>query len=319
MKLMQIEQKILLVGTERNCRSIGYVLDFKDFVMIERLTLDNFQPYQNYQIYVCELKHKSKKLIAHKLLKTDLKIKFLDDICRIIDETYTREYNHILSGKQINTTPLVIKTEKKELHASLIKRISRGMKHPLCAAWHVVLRLKERLKRIINTIIQKIKKIHPVEGLRKRYAISAAKHYQQQKVNENYREYLCSLSPANLLLYVLNAPVNTNIKCSEIENNILVEKWGNLFGCCSLMTPFGNLLSDKTIDEVYNSTYARIIKLSALNCSYCLCDFSHVCNCYHKTNVQPQMKKWSTKPIPNVINLNFDDSCNLNPVVTVFM
>ena len=76
--------------------------------------------------------------------------------------------------------------------------------------------------------------------------------------------------------------------------------------------PFGNLLQDGNLDEIYNSTYARIVKLSSLNRSYCLCNLHSKCVRYKTiTNLVSTDKKWEIGIVPEKILVNFDPTCNL--------
>jgi len=281
MESMQDPQKILLVGTERNCRSIGYVLDFKDYELIEKLTTENYVQYQDYQIYVCELKRKSKKLIDCKLLKSIKGIQYLDDICHKIDKEW-------LQAKKNN----IKSNQPKCVKQSLMKRIVYVMKYPLRVIWHGVLRFRFCLSNLsVN------KKARPV-----RYS-------KYSKINEYYQHLLCGFSPSQLLLYVLRAPINNYRNCTRIENNLEIDDKGMVKGCAGCSIPFGNLVNDVELTEIYNGVYARIVKLSSLNGSYCLCGSPNVwCIGY---GVSDNSKEWVTLKTPKRIIVNFDRSCNL--------
>ena len=313
------QPKILLVGTERNCRSIGYVLDFKNYEYVEKLTLEKFFKYQGYQIYVCDLKYKSKKLIDNKLLNEDLHLQYLDDICRMIDEDYVQKHyqQEIQPVNQTESAPEPVKaktgqtmalttrlTLEKQQHVSLMKRIVRGMKHPLKAAWHVVLRLKWHIKHWI-------KHFHWD-------TIDAIKHYQYNgEIYAEYRNYVCNLSTSDLLLFVLNAPINNKIKCSTLSSNSEAQIFynGDVRGCCHCMVPLGNLLDDKDTNESFNGYRARIVRMSTMNRSFCLCPLDR-CSCGYYLDKQSSAKTqfnkiWETPEIPLSINLSFVQSCNL--------
>jgi len=251
-------QKILLVGTERNCRSIGYVLDFENYELIEKLTTENYAQYQDYQIYVCELKRKSKKLVDKKLYKFANKIQYLDDICRLVDEKCTA----------IQCYQKTLKPVKHE-------------KHKIFKVWSQFI------------------------------AAYNARHYHYQKIDKYYREFLLNLTPSELLLYVLNAPVNSHVRCSNIETTVMIKTSGNMESCGCFIS-FGNLIQDGEIADIYNSIYARIVKLSSLNNSYCLCDvLNKACKGYSVNTNNDEPKQFKTEQIPNKFLIGIDATCNL--------
>jgi len=119
------------------------------------------------------------------------------------------------------------------------------------------------------------------------------------------------LKPSELFLFVLKAPVNEHIKCNLIENDMLISKYGEIRGCCNIMIPFGNLMFDGELDEIYNSTYSRIIKLSSLNQSYCLCNLYGWCHSYVNNLSKTSLGLLKTQLIPERITVAFDRTCNL--------
>ena len=296
-------QKILFVGTERDCHSIAYVLDIKNYELINRLTTEQYNQFQNYQIYICAFKCKSKKLVSHKILKITNSLLYLDDICRLIDAESTKQTKEI-SVKQTSVTDNVqIATHKQNKpHTSLIKRIIRGMKHPLRSTWHVLLHIRWRIKKFNKNLSNKIKRtMHE-------YLI---KHYQLNKINYNCQNYLRNLKPSELFLYVLKAPINPHLNCNLITDELTIFEH-KMVGCCNILLPFGDLLSNGEISEIYNSTYARIIKLSSLNHSYCLCNLNCWCTGYcHQANSPQPMKQLNSSTVPYTIILGYDKQCNL--------
>ncbi len=276
-------QKTLFVGQERICKQIAYVLDIPDYVLAEKLTPQNLEQYRDYQIYVCAFKRKSRKLVAQKLLsETPHNVQFLDDICRSIDEAYDanrkrhERENNLQHEKNL---PVIV---NQPVQKPLLRRVVRGMKHPLRASWHVVLRIKETVKR-----------------------------HQKTRVRKGSFKYLQQLKPSELLLYVLRAPVNHQIQCTRLETHLRVYVNGEVTGCCSAIVPFGNLLYDGELDEIYNSTYARIVKLSSLNHSFCLCNFYARCKGYCSRKVSTPTEHWQTSTLPKYAFLSIDRSCNL--------
>ena len=273
MELSKETNKILFVGSERICRQVAYVLAIENYEIVETLTNVNYAQYQDYTIYVCEFKRKSKKLIT-KIWKSKKDIQYLNDICRQIDKEYVANRRR----------------HRKELRKQLSfkTRISIG--------------IYEYLKKCYYSI--------------KNFAtINIAKRRQYAKVKNNNLKVLQYLKASKLFLFVLFAPVSSSTLCSITENNIQVIG-GNIYSCCSIGVPFGNLFYDGELSEIYNSMYARIVKLSSLNHSYCLCNKYKWCPCFNRAID----KKLSIKPIkslkkiidyPLCITLAFDRTCNL--------
>ena len=122
---------------------------------------------------------------------------------------------------------------------------------------------------------------------------------------------LCYFKPSRLFLYVLHAPVNGSVQCSLLENHVLINSEGCVCGCCGVQVGFGSLLKDNSLDEIYNRTYARIIKLSSLNQSYCLCDLYQGCSCITLTNENSEKSNLITPKMPEIIINSIDKTCNL--------
>ncbi len=78
-------QKILLVGDPRICPQVAYVMDWKDYEMVDQLT--NAKPYRDYKIVVCAFKKQRKQLV--KVKDKTLKIYYLNHLCRELDKDYS--------------------------------------------------------------------------------------------------------------------------------------------------------------------------------------------------------------------------------------
>lgn len=266
-----VTPKTLFVGDAWICRQVAYVLDVQDYGLVEKLTTENYAQYRDCQIYVCEFKRKSGKLVEQKLLKTKPAIQYLDDICRTIDKEHAdnRRRHEREAGY---TKPVKFKHfyQRGPIYALLRKM------------WHVYLRM------IIT---------------------NAAKRGQYKN---QHKRYLRHLKSSELFLYVLYAKPNPNIQCTLLEKTEMrVEKFGDIMGCCSVLVPFGNLLCDGALDEIYHSTYARIIKLSSLNRSYCLCNLCAYCLQYCSDGKVLPTKQFTTPNVPQSIWLDYDSTCNL--------
>ena len=81
--------KVVLVGNNRTCQQVAFVLGLDEYEIINELTMEGFQAFAGYQIYVCEKKKHSKSFVAPSL-SSEKKIKYLDDICQWIDREYLR-------------------------------------------------------------------------------------------------------------------------------------------------------------------------------------------------------------------------------------
>ncbi len=118
------------------------------------------------------------------------------------------------------------------------------------------------------------------------------------------------MKPSELLLRVIYAQP-TNIVCDRLERNCLVDEAGNLWGCCTNMVkiPFGRIADEQT--DVYNSRQARIVKLSSLNHSYCLCDLRRCFYARYVDHVDNTLKPRPSNVKPLVLEVAMDRSCNL--------
>ncbi len=261
--------KILFVGSERICQQVAYVLAIENYEIVETLTNENYAQYQNYTIYVCEFKRKSKKLIT-KIWKSKKDIQYLNDICRQIDKEYL-----------VNR-----RRHRKELRKQLSfkTRISIGIYEYLKKCYFII--------KNFTTLY-------------------AAKRRQYAKVKNKNLKFLQYLTISKLFLFVLFAPINKNIQCNLLETEMHLFYDNRLFGCCSMDIPFGNLLYDGNLDEIYNGTYARIVKLSSLNQSYCLCDFTKRCTRCVGSKEKIFMKLLETPKVPKSMDISLDGTCNL--------
>lgn len=231
--------KFLLIGEERICQQVAYVMSFDNFEIksFDLLTEENILSLTDVNIYVCDFKRKCRRQVKAVGLKD---VKYLEDICREIDKEYYSD----------------CRRHRKELRLQL-KTVSP------------ILKFKMWFYDWLKFIYYKIK------GYK---TIQAAKNFKYNRI-ENVK-YLRCLRPSKLFLLVIFAPVKENIKCSLLEDNIYIATNGDFDGCCSVGIPFGNLFYDGNLNEIYHSVYARIIKLSSLNRSYCLCNQYGFCPTY---------------------------------------
>ena len=261
--------KFLLIGEERICKQVAYVMSFDKFEIksFDLLTEENIQSFTDFNIYVCDFKRKCSRQVKAVGLKS---VKYLEDICREIDRDcfLNRAHNKKLVRQQLKKV-------------SLLTRIK---------LWGY-----EFLKTLYFRFISS-KSIH------------AAKKLRYGAVT-NVKSLRC-LKPSKLLLYVLNAPISKTVQCSLVETGMFITSAGEVFGCCSMLVPFGNLFHDGDLDKIYNSTYARIVKLSSLNRSYCLCNQYGFCPTYIDAKSLP-LKPLQTVKVPAQVTVAIDRTCNL--------
>ncbi len=119
------------------------------------------------------------------------------------------------------------------------------------------------------------------------------------------------MKPSELFLRVLWAKP-TNLVCNRLESVCLVEEGGVLWGCCVGMVkiPFGQIADGE--NDGYNSRWARIIKLSSLNHSYCFCDRKRCLYAQYQATPDPGLKALPTKHMPVMVGVSLDPTCNLH-------
>ncbi len=137
-----------------------------------------------------------------------------------------------------------------------------------------------------------------------------AKRFMYHKIKDKNKYFLQYLKASELFLFVLYAPINKQIECSLLENHLYIKDNGDVLGCCSFGFPFGNIMFG-VLDDIYHSLYARIVKLSSLNRSFCLCDMNCWRSDFGKINNNLPLKPMKIVKIPKSINIAIDRSCNL--------
>lgn len=252
-----MEPKLLLVGDQRICPQVAYVMDWQNYELVEQLT--DAEPYRDYQIVVCAFKKKSKQFV--KVKDKTLKIRYLDDLCRELD-------------LQERTNPLTVtplSTQPQSLWRRLCHRVKTGT---------LGLAIVRRLKRHLTFRNFKLINQLPVATLRL----------------------------SEMLIKTLYSPP-TKIICQRLENIGYLNFDGSFSGCCPAWLPAYGNVHDDDLDAIYNSVRARIIRLSALNGSYCLCNLS-ACE-FAKYGEQPVIKPLQTPDYPQELVIAIDRTCNL--------
>ena len=72
-----------------------------------------------------------------------------------------------------------------------------------------------------------------------------------------------------------------DIDCEVIDTSVNIDETGDVWACCPewVAIPFGNILRNMNL---YTSYCTRIIKLSALNKTYCFCNLNYCKYCHSK-------------------------------------
>lgn len=133
----------------------------------------------------------------------------------------------------------------------------------------------------------------------------------RRNINEINDIPAAKLSISEMLIKVLYSK-SKDINCTSILNEANIHSDGNLWPCCPnwVAKPFGNILID---NDVYNNYIARIIKLSALNKTYCFCNL-YLC----KYNGSPYLDtldknniEFNINNVPKQLSISIDQRCNL--------
>ena len=111
------------------------------------------------------------------------------------------------------------------------------------------------------------------------------------------------LALSEMLIKVLYSKPK-DIDCEEIDIRVQIDEDGNVWGCCPkwVAKPFGNILTDR---NPYDNYYARMIKLSSINKTFCFCNLD-------------RCKYYNSKEIPNE-DVNIDLNVNDKPEYVVIM
>ncbi len=120
---------------------------------------------------------------------------------------------------------------------------------------------------------------------------------------------VASLRLSELLIKVLySRPIN--VACDRLETEARAFDRGELRGCCDVKVPFGFISGSNGL-EIYDDVRARIVKLSSLNRSYCLCDLSICQYVKYTPAVNYDLKELRRREYPVTFVLVTDKTCNL--------
>ena len=119
-----------------------------------------------------------------------------------------------------------------------------------------------------------------------------------------------NLSLSEMLIKVLYSEAK-DIDCHSIEENAFLDYKGELWGCCPywLGKTFGNILKE---ENLYDNYYARILKLSSMNKTYCFCRL-HYCKYYGSPTLSQRDENivLESLDVPKQLTIASDWRCNL--------
>ena len=120
---------------------------------------------------------------------------------------------------------------------------------------------------------------------------------------ENYNLYLTEM----LIKVLFSKPKDIN--CHELTTKYNIDTNGNLWGCCPgwIEKPFGNILEEINVDDNY---FARIIKLSQINKTFCFCNLNR-CRYYGKPEIEYTDLEFNAPKYPEQLTVSVDRVCNL--------
>ncbi len=127
-----------------------------------------------------------------------------------------------------------------------------------------------------------------------------------EKINQIYNGHLYL---TEMLIKVLFSKPK-DINCHEITTKYNLDENGNLWGCCPgwIQKPFGNFLFD--YDNIDDNYFARIIKLSQINKTFCFCDLTQ-CRYYGKPEIDYKDLDFNIPKFPLQLTVSIDRKCNL--------
>ncbi len=126
-------------------------------------------------------------------------------------------------------------------------------------------------------------------------------------------------APSEMMRKVCTAKVQNYPMCMQMFRFAFVGMGGEVHLCCPHMVhniPCGNLI-DNTWEECWNSSVAKIMRLSLINKTFCFCDKTQ-CILFHEENeIETREEEYENDykikslPIPKELVLAYEDSCNL--------
>ncbi len=132
----------------------------------------------------------------------------------------------------------------------------------------------------------------------------------------SYIDKMETLKPSDLLRQTMAAPMLEQPHCDFPFQLAWIDGTGEVYGCICpgwVQWGFGSIKHEKC-NNVWNSIYAKIFRLSIINRTFSFCkrNYCHYCNssdsCAENTEVQI---KYKTCTYPKIVKPSIDYSCNL--------
>lgn len=135
-------------------------------------------------------------------------------------------------------------------------------------------------------------------------------------VHWNYMQKMEKRKPSDLLRQVMYAPKVEQPRCNLPFEEACIVASGEVYGCICPgwnAISFGNITYE-SCQNVWNSIYAKIFRLSIIDKAYCFCKENY---CYQMTfsnpliNDKEDRENYNDYLSPRIIKFNTDRSCNL--------
>lgn len=129
-----------------------------------------------------------------------------------------------------------------------------------------------------------------------------------RNLEEIEKIYNLDLALSEMLIKVLFSKPR-NIDCKILENELNIDSFGDVWGCCpTWVKSFGNIFDD----DIYDNYLARIIKLSSINKTFCFCNL-YMCKYCDSEYLDKFDEKvdFNISNIPKQLTLSIDMTCNL--------
>ena len=141
------------------------------------------------------------------------------------------------------------------------------------------------------------------------YETIGRKEPYTRNLDEINKIQIYSLYLTEMLIKVLFSK-SKDINCTEITTKYNIDSQGNLWGCCPwwIQKPFGNIIFN--YDNIDDNYFARIIKLSQINKTFCFCDLVK-CKYFGRPEIEYNDLNFDVLKYPKQLAVSIDKACNL--------
>ncbi len=147
----------------------------------------------------------------------------------------------------------------------------------------------------------------------KEFGLAILRKLKHPFVLQNYkiinRLPVATLKLSELFIKVLYSKP-TNIICNRLETNCEINEAGIMWGCCDANVPLAVVNRVEGL-KVYNNLQARVVRLSSLNRSYCLCNPRKCQFARFQDKIDDSLKPLQGHDYPATLTLMTDKTCNL--------